>query len=133
MNLRGPVVGACPHCEGAMRQVKSENVTFSACEGCGRVGITPENLNRLMLQDDGQRQHLLQDVCRFRPELMKKVHADPVCHQCRVPMYSAPLGMLTQEPVCACPHCYGLLLEHEILEDILMGQRRQGKHTISLR
>ena len=121
--LQGPVVGACPRCEAHIRRLECGGVTLNACEGCGGVCITPNRLNSLLLQERSQRARLVKQVGRFKPERIKRVHANPNCPICKaVRLIRAPLGMLTQQTAHTCPQCFQLFLEHGVLEDILLGQ-----------
>ena len=122
--FQGQVVGACPHCQALMRRIDSAGVTLSGCEGCGGVCMTPNRLNQLLLQTEEQQTDLLKQVDRFRTERMMQVRAHPECPHCHIRLIPSQLGMLTPEPVSACPQCSGLFLEHGRLHDILLGQRR---------
>jgi Zn-finger nucleic acid-binding protein len=121
--LKGTPVGACPRCEATMRRIDSGGVTMDGCEGCGGVYITPNRLNALTRQTTELQVLLLGQVSRFRTERMKRVHPEPGCPHCKTLMRVGRLGMLTQMPVWNCPQCFGLFLEHGVLEDILLGQK----------
>lgn len=122
--LQGPVVGACPRCEAAMRRVTSEKVTLSACEGCGGVWVTPGRLNSLLLQAAESQQRLLRQLARRQPEKRRRLHLEMTCPHCDMQMFSGPLGMLTQQQVQTCPKCFGMFVAASILEEILPGPRR---------
>src|SRR5258706_8298979 len=107
-----------------MRGITSENVTLSACDGCGGVWVTPNRLNALILQSIEAQDRLLGQVARTRRGTSRKLNPDLQCPYDHIQMFTAPLGMLTQKPVQTCPQCYGLFLSHGILDDIILGQRR---------
>jgi Zn-finger nucleic acid-binding protein len=122
--LQGKIVGKCPQCEASMREIVSENVTMSACEGCGGVWITPNRLNAVMLQSYEAHDKLLVQVHKTRKGLSRAFHAEMTCPYCNLVMFGRPLGMLTQKMAHNCPQCFGLFLPHGVMEDIILGQRR---------
>jgi Zn-finger nucleic acid-binding protein len=119
--LRGPVVGKCPQCEAAMRQVSAGGVTANACEGCGGVWLTPGRLNALLLQPRDVHQRLIGHVSRFHPSRQGRLHIELVCPTCSLFMLRGPLGMLTKQPVHSCPQCFGLFMSLATFEDVLPG------------
>jgi Zn-finger nucleic acid-binding protein len=122
--LQGPVVCACPRCEASMRRVVSENVTLSACEGCGGTSLTPNRLNAILLQPVEAQDRLFKQVKRYSPAKIRNLRSELLCPHCNLTMFSGPLGMITQKLVPACPQCYTLFVSIEVLDDILHGQRR---------
>jgi Zn-finger nucleic acid-binding protein len=119
-SLKAQALAVCPRCEAVMRNVQSDAVSFSSCEGCGSIYITPNRLNQLILQDEDKRHRVLRHVGRFEVGKIRKVHADTACPHCRTPMLPAHLGRICPHPVPSCPQCFGLLVEHGVLTEILL-------------
>lgn len=124
--LKAQAIGKCPGCEGPMTTHSLGTTSLEACQGCGGVWVTPNRLNGIFRSMPDEQARLKSAVGSFNASLSRRVQTQVTCPLCRIFMYNAPLGMLTDRPVNNCPTCYGMFLSYETFCDILKGPRRKG-------
>lgn len=117
-------IGVCPQCEWRLQQFQWEHVQVVVCDGCGGVWLEQDRLGALLFQTWEQQDRLLEAVRRLRTGRVRKFNPVLVCPFCRLMMFSAPLGRLTQHPVHTCPKCRAVFLPHGVLDQVIQDHRR---------
>jgi hypothetical protein len=65
----------------------------------------------------------LEEIRNIRSGRIRKFNPALLCPQCRLIMFSAPIGQLTPRPVHTCPGCRATFLGDGLLAEIMLGRR----------
>lgn len=117
--LKAAILARCPRCEAPMRELSAGGAGIGCCQGCGLVWTNPQRLNRLLLLTEPQRKAVAAQARDLRPELRRKLHPELRCPKDGQKLKPARLPAVLQEPVPACPVCFGVLLLPGMLEQAL--------------
>lgn len=119
----GAHLPACPGCGGRLRAANSDGVPLAGCADCSGTFVEAEPLDELIQQHGYIQERLIQAMEKEFSGGLLTPNDTVYCPSCRVPMQPKTVGLLSVEPVLACPKCASCYLERGMLRVVLTGRR----------